>query len=366
MAKRSPEGAAAAPEPRKGMPSRKLDEASFRARFRAHFADPAFGPEEAAIERLCGIAWRAYDEGRKAPVTRRAGPEFADPDYELSVEWLQARDAIRAAEKRHAAAGASRALIVNASPRSEHTCPGEMSKSWRLVEIAETALAERGVDVEILDLSRVTSEYGRQIHPCKACFSTAAPLCHWPCSCYPNHGLGQIHDWMNEIYPMWVAAHGIMIVSPVHWYQATSPLKLMMDRLVCADGGNPDPTLTHGKDAAEAKAVELAGWDYPRHLAGRLFAVVVHGDVEGAENVRRSIADWLRFMRLSPAGEPAELDRYIGYWEPYATSHDALDRDEAIRQEVRTAALTLAEALAARRAGRLDAPGRDLAPARQK
>ena len=62
--------------------------------------------------------------------------------------------------------------------------------------------------------------------------------------------MGQIHDWMNELYPRWVAAHGVMIVTPVHWYQAPSVLKLMMDRLVCADGGNPDPTSTHGKEAA--------------------------------------------------------------------------------------------------------------------
>ena len=47
-----------------------------------------------------------------------------------------------------------------------------------------------------------------------------------------------------------------------------------------------------------------------------------------SENVRRSLSDWLRFMHLVPAGVPAELDRYIGYWEPYATSHEALDRDE--------------------------------------
>jgi hypothetical protein len=33
----------------------------------------------------------------------------------------------------------------------------------------------------------------------------------------------------------------------------SSPLKLMMDRLVCADDGNPDPTRTHGKDAVRAK-----------------------------------------------------------------------------------------------------------------
>ena len=43
---------------------------------------------------------------------------------------------------------------------------------------------------------------------------------------------------MNELYPRWVAAHGVMIVTAVYWYQAPSVLKLMIDRLVCADGGN--------------------------------------------------------------------------------------------------------------------------------
>ena len=55
----------------------------------------------------------------------------------------------------------------------------------------------------------------------------------------------------------------------------------MIDRLVCADGGNPDPTTTRGKDPAAAKALELAGWHYPKHLAGRAFAVVAHGDAAG-------------------------------------------------------------------------------------
>ena len=82
--------------------------------------------------------------------------------------------------------------------------------------------------------------------------------------------------------------------------------------------------------------------------------------------MRCAIADWLRFMHLAPAGGPAELDRYIGYWEPYATSHQALDRDAAIQKEVLNAALTLAEALAARREGRLAQPGADLEAARQK
>ncbi|HVQ10030.1 MAG TPA: hypothetical protein VMS43_16515 [Allosphingosinicella sp.] len=119
-------------------------------------------------------------------------------------------------------------------------------------------------------------------------------------------------------------------------------------------------------DARRAKELELAGWPYPRHLEGRLFSIIVHGDVEGPENVRRSLSDWLRFTHLVPAGVPAELDRYIGYWQPYATSHEALDKDQAIQEEVRNAARTLLEAVQARRAGRLVSARNDLEQPRQK
>ena len=132
-----------------------------------------------------------------------------------------------------------------------------------------------------------------------------------------------------------------MIVTPVYWHQAPSTLKLMMDRLVCADGGNPDPTSTGGKDAAKAKELELRGWPFPRHLQGRAFSFVVHGDAQGAEALRRSLSDWLSDMQLVSAGPSANFDRYIGYYEPYATSHDALDADAAIHEEVRNAAQAL-------------------------
>jgi len=165
--------------------------------------------------------------------------------------------------------------------------------------------------------------------------------------------MGQTVDWMNELYPRWVAAHGVMIITPVYWYQAPSVLKLMMDRLVCADGGNPDQTSTHGKKPAEAKALELKGWHYPRHLAGRVFSVVVHGDVIGAETLRRSLCDWLTDMELIPATPQAGIDGYIGYYGPYATSHEALDADTAIQNEVRAAARAVGKAVTQARAGRL-------------
>ena len=349
------------------MPSPRLSAAEFRGRFLSQFQDPAFAPLAAELDEIAAAAWDAYEHHRKAPHTRKAGGEFADPNYDLSVDWLAARAAIADAQRRHDERSTPTILLINGSSRSEHTCPGEMSKSYRLVEVArEIFAASPEVEIAVLDLSRLASEYGRHIHPCKACFSTAAALCHWPCSCYPNYSLGQTQDWMNEIYPLWVAAHGIMIVTPVNWYQVSSPLKLMMDRLVCADGGNPDPTRTQGKDAELAKQIELEGWHYPRHLAGRLFAVVVHGDVEGAENVRRSISDWLCFMHLRPAGPTAELDRYIGYWKPYATSHDDLDADIAVQEEVRNAARTLLEGVRRTLAGTFVTAGEHLRPPRQK
>ena len=182
-----------APEPRKGMPSPRLDEDEFKRRFRSQFKDPAFDPLLIELDKIADAAWDAYANSRKAPRTRKAGPEFADPDYDLALDWLRARDAIAEAQRRHDDADLpARILIINCSSRSEHTCPGEMSKTFRLAEIATQVFRQDGgVEVELLDLSRLASEYGRNIHPCKACFSTAPALCHWPCSCYPNYALGQ-------------------------------------------------------------------------------------------------------------------------------------------------------------------------------
>lgn len=290
-----------------------------------------------------------------------------DPDYELSVDWIEARARIDAAQ---AAWGRpetpSRVLLVNGSPRNDGTCPGEVSKTWRLANIAREELEAAGLQADLLDLSLLASDYGRHIHPCKGCVSTAMPLCHWPCSCYPNHALRQTGDWMNEIYARWVAAHGVIVLTPTHWYQASSALKLMIDRLVCADGGNPDPTSTHGKTVDEAKALELQGWDYPKHLEGRVYGVVVHGDVAGIESLRRNLSDWLDWMGLVDAGTQARLDRYIGYYQPYADSHEALDADLALQEEVRNVARAVVHAVGELRAGRLSRPDAGLGRPRPK
>ena len=259
----------------------------------------------------------------------------------------------------------SRVLLVCSSARNDASCPGEIYKTWRLTEIARQVVQGAGVEVDVLDLSLVTSEYGRNIHPCKGCVASAMPLCHWPCSCYPKHALAQTHDWMAEIYERWVTAR-VILVAPTYWYQSPSPLKLMIDRLVCADGGNPDPTSTHGKRVAEARQIEEQGWGYPKHMAGRAFGVVVHGDVAGVEDHRRNRCDWLEWMGLIDAGALARLDRYIGYYEPYYNSHQALDKDRAVQEEVRNVVCSVVVAVEELCAGRLSQPDKQLKEPRPK
>ena len=340
----------------KGQAPEPISRERFSVRFRATFIDPAFRAEDESIARLEELAWDAYSEGRKAPLTQKAGPGYEDPDYDLSTQWVATKQRIDAAqllwrdpERR------SRVLLICGSARNDGSCPGEMSKTFRLLEIARHTLERADMFVDVLDLSLLTSEYGCNIHPCKGCVSTAMPLCHWPCSCYPNAALNQTNDWMADIYERWTAAHAVIIVSPVYWYQSPSPLKLMIDRLVCADGGNPDPTSTSGKKAALAKEIEMAGWDYPKHLAGRAYGLIIHGDVAGIEESRRALTDWLDWMGFIDAGAQARLDRFIGYYEPYANSHMVLDKDENVQEEVRNVARAVAKTVVELRAGRLQA-----------
>jgi multimeric flavodoxin WrbA len=354
-------------KPRKGQAPAMLGRDEFHLRFTRSFMDPAFGNVQEAIASVEAVAWDNYINEHKAPITEKAGAEFADPDYDMSVEWKATRARLlAAAAKQKDSSTKSRVLLICGAARNDGTCPGEMSKTFRLTQLAREVFAADDLDVDVLDLSLLISDYDRHIHPCKGCVSTAMPLCHWPCSCYPNHGLHQTNDWMAEIYERWTAAHAVIILTPVYWYQTPSVLKLMIDRLVCADGGNPDPTTTSGKDAEKAKTIEMEGWSYPKHLAGRVYGLVVHGDVAGIEGVRRGLSDWLDWMGLIDAGSLSRIDRYIGYYESYAESHQALDRDTALQEEVRNVARAVAAAVVESRAHRLSMPDANLKRPRPK
>ena len=85
-------------EPRTGMPSPQLGKAAFKDRFKSQFQDPAFRPLDAELDQIAQVAWDGYSNARKSPLTRKAGEEFKDPDYDLAADWLAARDAIGEAQ----------------------------------------------------------------------------------------------------------------------------------------------------------------------------------------------------------------------------------------------------------------------------
>jgi hypothetical protein len=83
------------------------------------------------------------------------------------------------------------------------------------------------------------------------------------------------------------------------------------------------------------------------------YDLVVHGDVAGIEGVRRALCEWQDWMGHVDAGKMACLDRYIGYYHPYATSHDELDADLALQEEVRNVARAVVNAVGELRTGNL-------------
>ena len=109
---------------RKGQGDVKLSRTEFQQRLEQHFYDPAFSALQPELERIVDAAWDAYDEYRKSPRTRRAGPGFATPDAQLPIEWLEARAAIRRAERAQQGRGPGRVLLIAGAARhDDDACP---------------------------------------------------------------------------------------------------------------------------------------------------------------------------------------------------------------------------------------------------
>src|SRR5438132_3940988 len=148
------------PKVRKGMPSVQLTKKEFSKRFHERFYDPTFRAVAPEIEKVIPVAWKNYIEYHRSPRTRRAGAGFSDPDFLLPIEWLEAGSAIQQAEEcQKNRRSNSRILLINGSTRSDQTCPGEMSKTFRLAKMAEEVIVnEKGFESDFLDLSRLPDE----------------------------------------------------------------------------------------------------------------------------------------------------------------------------------------------------------------
>ena len=126
-------------------------------------------------------------------------------------------------------------------------------------------------------------------------------------------------------------------------------------------GGLADPGRSVHHDHRGSAATERAVI-----RAGRAFAVATHGDAAGPETLRRLLVDWLTDMGLIQAGASAVLDAFIGYYRPYATSHEDLDADPDLFTQISNAALSLAAMIAQIRSGEFTPPDADLRNPREK
>ena len=182
-------------KPRTAQAPSPLGRSKFHLQFRRSFLGSAFLEIENALSTIEQVACVSYVDGYKPPIMEKAGTDFADPDYDLSVKWL-------ASSKRRAELDAlqknsltpSRVLIIYNSARNDGSCLGGVSTTWRRRGMAQEILQAQRIEVDVLGLSLLVSDYDKHIHLCKTRASTAIPLSSWSCSCYPNHGQRQTND----------------------------------------------------------------------------------------------------------------------------------------------------------------------------
>ncbi len=177
-----------------------------------------------------------------------------------------------------------RVLIIAGSQRKQYNCPGVDGKARMLMlKMADMMPQEWEIDYE--DLSNA---YNREkIQSCNACVSTSMALCVWPCNCYKKGSRGEPDFmWNADLYSRFDMADAWFIIGPVNWYAPTSNLKLMFDRLVCMNGGNPDEKLIAHKDPEKAMLLEhTEKWKElsVNHLEGRTAGFFCYGDQGGDE-----------------------------------------------------------------------------------
>lgn len=151
-------------------------------------------------------------------------------------------------------------------------------------------------EINYEDLGNVFAR--EHIQSCNACVSTSMALCVWPCNCYEKNSRWEPDlMWNLDLYSRLDLADAWVIIGPINWYAPTSNLKLMFDRLVCMNGGNPREELIEHKDAELAKKLQHAPeWEELslNHLEGRTAGFFCYGGGDELDEQGLACFGWLR------------------------------------------------------------------------
>lgn len=204
-----------------------------------------------------------------------------------------------------------RVLLIAGSQRRLHSCPGLDSKARALMH---RMLGRLPVGWQI-DHEDIGNEHGKErIQPCNACVSSSMALCVWPCNCYGPHSENQPDlMWNLNLYGRLARADAWAFIGPINWYAPSSNFKLMFDRLVCMNGGNPRPDLIDKKSTELAQALEHSPqWAElnRNHLEGRTAAFFCYGDGGGPDYDETGRPKMLRHKQwFDPEQEPFRHER---------------------------------------------------------
>jgi multimeric flavodoxin WrbA len=119
--------------------------------------------------------------------------------------------------------------------------------------------------------------------------------------------------WNLDLYARLDMADAWAIIGPINWYSCSSNLKLMFDRLVCMNGGNPDEKTIGHKNAEKAMTLEhTEQWKEMslNHLEGRTAGFFCYGDEGGDEMDETGRPKILQHKKyFDPEKEPFENER---------------------------------------------------------
>ncbi|PJC48858.1 MAG: hypothetical protein CO035_01265 [Candidatus Omnitrophica bacterium CG_4_9_14_0_2_um_filter_42_8] len=230
-----------------------------------------------------------------------------------------------------------RVLVIAGSSRRVTNCPAADSKAKFFAERAKEKMPKDWV----IDIFNAGNDYVLpKIQSCNACVSTSMALCVWPCNCYERHSFFEPDlMWDEDLYGRIYAADAIMVCAPVNWYNVTSSIKLLFDRLVCANGGNPDEKLIGHKDGALAAQLEHSPkWKElsVNHLEGRTAAFFTYGDEGGDEPADDGRPAILRHKEYFDPAEEAKMGYVSYFYGPviWQCRHSGIETPERLIKQV--------------------------------
>lgn len=136
----------------------------------------------------------------------------------------------------------------------------------------------------------------------------------------------------SDVYEKWLFADAVIAIAPAGAAAIGTRFRPAIDRM--AEAG------------------------YPARLGERAYGVVVHGDVDTAEQTRRALSGWFDALGMVDSDSFAALDRYLGYYESFpCPAQDQKDDDDYLA-EVRNVASAVAHAVSDLRAGHVTPPER--------